>query len=232
MKKLLILCLVLMAAFSCGCFKKNTREKLAPELAAEAMESFDKERYQSSIETFNKLKDWYPFDKLATLAEFKIAEAHFKMEEYEEAISAYSEFEKLHPKNDAIPYVLNQIALCYFNRIGTVDRDQNNARHALEAFARVIKEYPDSKFAKDAEEKRVKCLKSLAGQEIYVGHFYFKSKHYKSALGRFKTVIAQYSGLGFDKEANDYIAQCTEKIKAMGAAGKSGRHDEMIIMPE
>jgi outer membrane protein assembly factor BamD len=221
------------AALSVGCAKKNTREKLAPELASEAMEAFDKGRYQSSIETFNKLKDWYPFDKLATLAEFKIAEAHFKMEEYDEAINSYNEFEKLHPNNEAIPYILNQVALCYFNRIDTVDRDQSNTHHAIESFDRVLKEYPQSTYARDAVEKKAKCLKSLAGHELYVGRFYFKSKHYKGALERFKTVVAQYPGLGFDKEANDYIVKCNEKIIAM-AQGKEklGRHDELIIMPE
>lgn len=217
--------------FSSGCSTKNKREKLAPELASEAMEAFDDKRYQAAIETFNKLRDWYPFDKLATLAEFKIAEAHFKMEEYEEAIVSYEEFAKLHPRNESIPYVLNQIALCYFNRIDTVDRDQNTARSAIEAFSKLMRQFPDSKYAKDAEEKKSVCLKSLAGHEIYVGRFYYKSKHFKGAKARFETVLKNYPGLGFDKEAGEYIALCNDKIAKEGAE-TSGRRDEMIIMPE
>ncbi len=222
---------VAFAVFTSGCANKNKREKLAPELAAEAMEAFEKERYSSAIETFNKLRDWYPFDKLATLAEFKIAEAHFNMEEYEEAIVAYEEFVKLHPRNESIPYVLNQIALCYFKRIDTVDRDQNTAREAIEAFARLTRQFPDSKYAKEAEEKKAACLKSLAGHEIYVGRFYFKSKHYKGAVARFQTVLSKYPGLGFDKEAGEYIALCNEKIAKEGT-DNAGRRDELIIMPE
>lgn len=216
---------------SFGCFKKNTREKLAPELAAEAMKDFDKKHYKAAIETFNKLRDWYPFDKLATLAEFKIAEAHFNMEEYEEAIVAYDEFEKLHPRNEAIPYVLNQIALCYFKRIDTVDRDQNNAQAALDSFSRLSRQFPDSEYAKDSEEKQILCLKSIAGHEIYVGRFYFKSKHYKGALARFKAVLTHYPGLGFDQEAQDYIIKCQGKIDAQKKSGVK-KPDEMIIMPE
>jgi len=234
MKKPLIVIIALavaFAVFTSGCANKNKREKLAPELAAEAMEAFEKERYSSAIETFNKLRDWYPFDKLATLAEFKIAEAHFNMEEYEEAIVAYEEFVKLHPRNESIPYVLNQIALCYFKRIDTVDRDQNTARAAIEAFAKVTRQFPDSKYAKEADEKRAVCLKSLAGHELYVGHFYYKSKHYKGAVARFQTVLSKYPGLGFDKEAGEYIALCNEKIAKEGT-DNTGRREELIIMPE
>jgi outer membrane protein assembly factor BamD len=232
-KNLIVLLSIFLTAtvITAGCAKKNKREKLAPELASEAMEAFEKERYQSAIETFNKLRDWYPFDKLATLAEFKIAEAHFKMEEYEEAIVAYEEFEKLHPRNESIPYVLNQIALCYFNRIDTIDRDQNTAKAAIEAFSKLIRQFPDSKYAKEAEEKKTACFKSLAGHELYVGHFYYKSKHYKGALGRFKTVIEKYHGMGFDEEANRYIAMCNDKIAKEGDK-QEGRRDELIILPE
>lgn len=230
MKKICIYILAALMLVSTGCFNKNKREKLAPELAAEAMKSFDKEQYSSAIETFNKLRDWYPFDKLATLAEFKIAEAHFKMEEYEEAIVAYDEFEKLHPRNEAIPYVLNQIALCYFKRIDTVDRDQNNAMAALNAFARLARQFPDSEFTLASEEMRLKCLKSIAGHEIYVGRFYFKAKHYKGALARFQTVLAQYPGLGFDEEAKDYIEKTKEKMAALEKSGETKK--DIIILPE
>ncbi|GAB6097401.1 hypothetical protein JCM14469_36550 [Desulfatiferula olefinivorans] len=231
MKKIIVLILLVPVLASFGCASKNKREKLAPELAAEAMASFDKERYQNAIETFNQLRDWYPFDKLATLAEFKIAEAHFRMEEYEEAIAAYTEFEKLHPRNEAVPYVLHQIALCYYNRIDSVDRDQNNAKAAIAALDRLVRQFPDSPFARDAEEKRLACLKSIAGHEIYVGRFYYKSKYYKSAISRFKTVLSQYPGLGFDEEARELLEKSEQKLAALEKSGESVTRD-IIIVPE
>lgn len=232
MKKSLVLILIILLSVSAtGCFKKDKREKRAPELAAEAMKSFEKKRYRSAITTFNQLRDWYPFDKLSTLAEFKIAEAHFKMKEYEDAIIAYDEFERLHPRNEAIPYVLNQIALCYFNQIDTIDRDQNNAKKALEAFARLARQFPDSEFAKGAGEKRLTCLKSIAGHELYVGKFYYKSKHYKGAVSRFETVLTVYSGLGYDKEAHAFLQKSKEKMLAMEKTG-DGKPKDVIFMPE
>lgn len=211
MKKIIIICLVLLISVT-GCFNKTKKEKLAPELAAEAMEAFDDERYDTAIEVFNKLRDWYPFDKLATLAEFKIADAHYHMEEYDEAILAYEEFEKLHPRNEAIPYVLYQIAMCYYNRIDTIDRDQNNARKAVTSFRRLKMRFPDTNYAKKSEEKILESLKSIAGHEIYVGRFYYKSKHYKGAIKRFETVLKEFPGIGFDEEATKYIGLCEKKM--------------------
>lgn len=213
MKHTHIIFLVILIACT-GCFHKKKAEKLAPELASEAMKSFDKKRYRDAIDSFNKLRDWYPFDKMAILAEFKIAEAHFNLKEYDEAILAYREFEKLHPRNEAIPYVVYRTALCYFNRLDSEDRDQTNAEKALRTFRRITKQYPDSEYVKDAEVKIVECLKSLASHEIYVGRFYFKKKHYKGALNRFLTVLDHYSGLGLDVEAEKYADLCRKKLEA------------------
>lgn len=228
MKQFLIVLIALILAGS-ACSTKDKPEKLAPELAADAMNAFNDERYEKAIETFNKLRDWYPFDRLTTLAEYKIAEAHFKMEAYDEAVISYEEFEKLHPRNEAIPYVLYQIAMCHYLQIDTIDRDQNTAKKAVKAFRRLQKQFPDTEYAQKADERVLRCLKSIAGHEIYVGKFYFKSKRYKSALARFKHVKTDFPDLGFDAEATEYIAKCNEKI---ASEDKTRRSDDLIILPE
>ena len=47
---------------------------------------------------------------------------------------------------------------------------------------------------------------------FYVGMFYYKAKHYKAALERFKTVVKSYPDLGVHRKALDYIALCQAKI--------------------
>ncbi len=206
-----IIAFFVILVVSAGCFGKK-KEPLAPELAKKAMVEYKDEKYTQSINTFEKLLDWYPFDKLATLAEFKIAEAHFNMEEYDEAIMYYNDFIKLHPRNEAVPYVFYQIAQAYYKRIDTIDRDQNNAKFALISFREIIQKFPGSDYAKESEKLVTKCLKSIAGHELYVGAFYYKSKHYKSALKRFEMILQNYPGLGFDKETNEYIVNTKKKM--------------------
>ena len=50
------------------------------------MDAYDDGDYKVAIENFQKLKDWYPFSKYAILAELKIADSHYHLEQYEEAV--------------------------------------------------------------------------------------------------------------------------------------------------
>jgi outer membrane protein assembly factor BamD len=184
----------------------------AQELAWDGMDAYEDGNYRIAIENFQKLKDWYPFSKYANLAELKIADSHYHLKEYDEAIFAYEEFEKLHPRNEAIPYVIYQIALCYYDQIDTIDRDQTPARKALETFQRLHKQFPDDQYARSGNEHIPKCLKSLAGNEYYIGVFYYKSKHYSAALQRFMAVLANYPDVGYHQKALQYIAKCEASL--------------------
>lgn len=205
----LLIAFVALTFLSCG--PKNKEEKLAPELAEDARVQFEKERYKEAIDIYTKLRDWYPFDKLAVEAEYNIAESHFKMEAYDEAALAYEEFEKLHPRHESIDYIIHQQALCYFNRLDSEDRDQTQALKAFSLLTRLSKQFPDSPYVKDAEKEKQACLVSLAAHEMYVGRFYLKSKKYQGALNRFQTVLTAYPGLGFDAEAEELSSLAREK---------------------
>ena len=193
------LCLVLvfwLAAQLTGCAGTENREdKTARELAEEGVAAFEDEDYKEAIELFENLRDWYPFSQYALLAELKLGDAHYHREKYEEAIFAYEEFENLHPKNEAVPYVIYQTGRCYFDRLYSIDRDQTMARKALETFERLIAGYPDSAHVKDAKAHVEICKRSLAEHEFYVGMFDYNSKHYKAALERFKTIVSSYPDL-------------------------------------
>jgi len=196
MRRILLICLVLLPVFSsCGWFKTKGEES-AQELANRGMNEFNDGDYRVSIEAFEKLKDWYPFSKYAILAELKIADAYYNLGQYEEAITAYEEFEKLHPRNEATPYVINQIGLSYFGQVRTIDRDQISAEKALETFRRLVNQFPDSLYAVQARDNIKKCLESLSAHELEIGLFYYKSKHYEAAINRFKSILTKYPDVG------------------------------------
>jgi outer membrane protein assembly factor BamD len=211
--------MILLVGSGCSALKKTWNAIIgaedtgtAQELAWDGMDAYEDGDYKEAIEHFQKLKDWYPFSKYAILAELKIADAHYHLEEYDEAIFAYEEFENLHPRNEAVPYVIYQIGRCYYDRIDTIDRDQTPARKALETFQRLQKQYPDDQYARSGNEHIPKSLKSLAGNEYYIGIFYYKSKHYSAALERFMAVLSNYPDVGYHQKALQYIAKCEASI--------------------
>ena len=220
MKRLLVVgTTILFLVSGCSALKKawnavTGSEEIgsAQQLAWDGMDAFEDGDYDDAIENFQQLKDLYPFSKYAILAELKIADAHYHLKQYEEAIFAYEEFEKLHPRNEAIPYVIYQIGRCYFDQIDTIDRDQMPARKALETFQRLNKQFPDDQYARSGAEHIPKCIKSLAGNDFYIGLFYYKSKHYKAALSRFMSVLSNYPDVGYHQEALEYIAICEASL--------------------
>lgn len=211
-KQLASVFLVLLAFSGCAWFSGPKTEKTAKELIDEGMADFNDEDYQEAIESFEKLKDWYPFSKYAVLAELKIADAYFNIEEYEEAVFAYEEFENLHPRNEAIPYVIYRIGRCYFDRMDTPDRDQTFAHRTVDTFNRLIKQHPKSEQAGNAREHIAQSRRSLAEHEVYVGVFYLKSKHYKAALHRFLNAETEYSDTGIREKTRPYIAECKMRL--------------------
>ena len=212
-------CIILVFGSGCSALKKAWNAIIgkdevgsAQQLAWDGMDAYEDGKYKDAIENFQKLKDWYPFSKYAILAELKIADSNYHLEQYEEAIFAYEEFEKLHPRNEAIPYVVYQIGRCYFDQIDTIDRDQTPARKALDTFLRLQKQFPNDQYARSGAEHINKCMKSMAGNEFYIGVFYYKSKHYKAALKRFMAVLSNYPDVGYHQQALQYVAKCETYI--------------------
>jgi outer membrane protein assembly factor BamD len=215
----LIFMITLVASSGCSTIKDQYKKIFgsdegasAQELAWDGMDAYENGNYSKAIEKFQKIKDYYPFSKYAILAELKIADSHYKKEEYEDAIFAYENFEQLHPRNEAIPYVIYQIGRCYYDQIDSPDRDQTSARKALETFQRLIEQYPKDQYAVRAREHIDRCEKSLAGNAYIIGEFYYRTKHYKAALHRFESIISDYPDVGYHKLALDSIAKCEVAI--------------------
>ncbi|MBW1980019.1 MAG: outer membrane protein assembly factor BamD [Deltaproteobacteria bacterium] len=217
---IILLTFVASSAVGCAWFQSQ-REKSARELATEGMAEYEDGDYLDAIKIFTTLKEHYPYSRYAVLAELKLADAHFYREDYEEAIAAYDQFARLHPKNEAIPYVLYQIGESYFRQIYTFDRDQTPTHQSIQAFERLLSAFPESAYDAKAREKIHKCRLELADHEIYVGNFYLKSKKYRAALARFEGALKQYADVlegAKRQKVEQSIKLCKEKLALQESA--------------
>lgn len=212
MKRMYVFCIVLLMVVSGCSWSKDKPEKTADELAADGQMYFADEKYDKAIKSYKKLKDWYPFSGHAKDAELKIADAHYRMESYDEAILAYNEYERMHPNDEKIPYVIYQVGRCDFDRIESVDRDATATRQALQTFQRLESRFPESAYAEKAKSHIETCLKNLAAKEMEIGLFYFKAEKYEAALNRFAAVVTDYPDFGLHPDALDYMAKCRAGI--------------------
>jgi outer membrane protein assembly factor BamD len=215
--KIFLLGLVAVALFSnCAVIDKIRGKKLADrdpmELMNDGIEKMNRGYYKDAAADFQEIKERYPYSKYAIMAELKMADALYIQEALDLAYDAYSEFEKLHPKNKEIPYVIFQRGLCQFEQVRSFDRDQSRTLRAKEEFERLIRLFPQDVYSQRAQRHLRECIISLAKYELYIGHFYFKKGQYQAALDRYLYLINTYPDMGQYQEAIEYIALCKEKL--------------------
>ncbi len=208
-----------------GCASAPKKEKTAPELYEEARQAVSKGNYQKAIDTYRRLKNWYPYSPHAKDAELGIADAQFEIGEYDEAKASYESFERMHPLDPKVPYVIYRIGLCDYDRMKGKDRDPEMAMGAIEAFSRLVSRFPKSPYAKKASLALDECQHVLAAHELYVGKFYFKARKYKAAWNRFYRLVKKYPDTGIHYEAIIYLARCQKRLKDAGNQGAAGQEE-------
>ena len=211
---------LLWTAFGVGCSSTPDIDTSTPEGAYKLAEKYEKdERFEEAIVQYTAVKNKHPYSKLATESELRIAEIHFKREEYVESQSSYQVFKEMHPTHPQIDYITYRLGLSFYNQLpSTIDRDLSVAERAILYFDEVIQSYPNSTHVAEAKDYKQKALKMLAEKEDYIANFYFIRDHFESALVRYEGLLDKYPGLGFDEHALYGAAVSAYKIKEMGKA--------------
>jgi outer membrane protein assembly factor BamD len=164
----------------------------AEALFEEGMDHLKNKRYSRAIDRLQKVKTEFPFSPQLVSAELKLAEAYYLNKQYPEAVSAFKEFQSLHPTNENIPFVVYHLGLAHFDQFTSVDRDQKVTEIAKGYFENVAKSYPNSPFARPANEKVAKCREYLAEHEFYIASFYMRENKYPAARDRLERILRTY----------------------------------------
>lgn len=175
------------------------------EMTIEAMNYYDTGRYSTAAEQFQRIRDQFPFSPYATLAELHIADCKFYDGDYEEAIPLYEEFEKLHPNNDAVPYVIYQEGRCYHRLMSTADRDQTNTRKLIEIYSSLLNRYPNSPYSFEAKRRLSEAKEMLADHELIVAHWYIRVGQYPQARARLENVLDLYPDTAASRKASNML---------------------------
>jgi outer membrane protein assembly factor BamD len=179
----------------------------ADSLAIKGMDAYDVGDYSKAARHFNELLDKYPFSPEAMLAELKGADCNYFMENYAEALVLYQKFEEQHPTNEAIPYVMYQIAMCSYHKIDTIDRDTSGATKAIRDFTKLIKAYPDSPYTDEAKARIRAANEFLVNHEYLVVEFYLRTDRDLDAKTRLNYLINTYPDALITPKAKALLAK-------------------------
>jgi len=204
--KKLIGVLLLCAAVS-ACSLSGKKEKFAyverpvETLYSDATKQLKYKRYDRAVLLFEEVERQHPYSTWARRAMLMKAFAYYQDNSYDDAIQAANQFIALHPGNKDTPYAYYLKAICHYERIRDIGRDQNITNDAATALTDVVRRYPDTEYARDARLKLDLTFDHLAGKEMDVGRFYLRDNKHIAAINRFKTVIEKYQTTNHVPEA-------------------------------
>lgn len=182
----------------------------APTLAGKGMDEFSKGNYYKARKYFDEIMDYYPFSQEAMLAELKGADCNYYMENYQEALVLYHEFEDRHPTNEAMPYVMYQIAMCHYQQIDRVDRDTTGAEMAIVEFSKLLRAFPNSPYTTEARARIRAANEFLVNHEYFVVEFYLRTEKYSEAQTRLEYLLATYPDATIAPKARELLQRLKE----------------------
>ena len=173
---------------------------------------FDRTDYQGAIDKFQDIIDNYPYSDFAVLAELKIADTYFAQEFWEEALTYYRDFADLHPDHPKVAYTMYRSALCYYQQSRNPGRDQTFTRQAVSQLEDVLRRFPYSHDAGEAEALWRELRTRLGRHALRIGDFYLERSEYQSAADRYRKVLNEFPGLGLDPEALYKLGLCYDQM--------------------
>ncbi|HEV8581669.1 MAG TPA: outer membrane protein assembly factor BamD [Thermoanaerobaculia bacterium] len=167
----------------------------AEESLAQGKELLTREKYDRARPYFTHAFEVEPNSAIGREALLLAADTYYLQggsTNFVQAEAKYRDFLNRFPTSQQSAYVQFQIANSLAKRMEKPDRDQNVTRKALEAYQELIRLYPTSEYAAQAQEQMNAVLTNLAEHEFQVGRFYFRYGAPLAAVERFEYLLSTY----------------------------------------
>jgi len=203
---LLVITLILLS--SCAHEERKEETLSAEQYYNRGMDHLQGGKYKKAVTDFEKIEQLYPYSKWATKGKIMAAYTDYKAGEYDDAVNFLDSYIKLHPGNSDVAYAYYLRALCYYERIADVRRDQEITQEALAGLKEVTRRFPDTEYGRDARIKMDLVIDHLGGKEMEIGRYYMQHKKYVAAINRFRTVIDRFDSTSHTPEALHRLVEC------------------------
>ena len=208
---------LLMAALAtvAGCQSRGKVRELkhaTPEsLYKAARKALNSNDYEFSIRQYEALTSRFPFSDEARQARLDLIYVYYRKGENESATDAAEQFLRENPTHPRVDYAWYMKGLIDFEHtpwaverwfgVDSAMRPPASLSSSIAAFGTVVRQYPKSEYAHDAQRRMIYLRNRLAQYEINVARYYYKRGAYLAAAQRSQRVIEQYDGAPWVKDA-------------------------------
>ncbi len=185
----------------------------------------DQRRWTEAVSYFQEVERQHPYSEWSRRSILMAAYARYQANQYAGAIDDAERFIQLYPGNPSVVYAYYLKAVCYFEQIVDVNRDQASTEQALSALRDIVTRYPTTEYAADARLKIDMVNDQLAGKEMTIGRWYLRQGDTIAALGRFRAVIDRYQTTSHAPEA---LYRLVEAYLTLGLAEEARRNGAVL----
>ena len=229
----ILLIFFLVSFFLTNCAKKEKTSLVVEEdvelqmirAFREGYEEFEAGDSLFAAKKFNEAELLFPQSSWAPKAALMAAYVYYADDYYFDAEFELKRFIKTYPKNPNLDYAHFLLAMCYYEKIIDEKKDLGPLLQAQEKFNFIIKNYPDSDYALDAEYKLDLIQDYLASKEMYIALHYFKKKKWIASINRYKTVVEQYEKTIYVEEA---LHRLVELYYTIGLENESQKYASLL----
>ena len=225
--KILVFFVILILLSSCSkeplkntIIKEKSLELQVEEAYKEGMEALNSGDVLYAAKKFNEAEILFPQAESAPQSALMAAYSYYTQDYYGDAIAELKRFLKVYPAHKDIGYVYYMIAICYYEQIVDEKKDLQSIINAKKNFNIVLKDYPNTEYAIDAEFKIDLIDDILAAKEMYLGRYYFDRKKWIPAINRFREIIDNYDTTIYAEEALHRLVEVHYTIGLIDEAEK------------
>jgi len=229
----ILLIFFLVSFFLTNCAKKEktslvVEEDVELQMIRAFREGYDEFRAGDALfaaKKFNEAELLFPQSSWAPKAALMAAYVYYAQDYYFDAESELKRFIKTYPKNPDLNYAHFLLAMCYYEKIIDEKKDLGPLLLAKEKFNFIIKNYPNSDYALDAQYKLDLIQDYLASKEMYIASHYMKKKKWIASINRYKTVVEKYDNTIYVEEA---LHRLVELYFTIGLENESKRYASLL----
>ena len=174
---------------------------------------------------FNEAELVYPQSDWAPKSALMSAYSYYIQDYYGDAVFELNRFIKTYPKDLRLSYAHFLLGMCYYEQIVDEKKDLGPILKAKEKFNYILKNYPDTDFALDAQFKLNLINDISASKEMYIGKHYAKKKKWIPAINRFKTIVNNYETTVYVEEA---LFRLVEIYYLLGLTDESQKYAKLL----
>ena len=174
---------------------------------------------------FNEAEILFPQSEWAPKSALMAAYSYYVQDYYANAIAELERFIKVYPNYKNLDYVYYLLAVSYYEQIVDEKKDLQSIINSKKFFEIILKNYPDTDYALDADFKINYIDDILASKEMYIGRYYIERKKWIAAINRFRTVIDDYETTIYTEEA---LYRLVEVYYKLGLKEESKKYAKLL----